>query len=369
MRAMVTPLAASLARRFATTATTTNRPIIAASSSHYSPSSAHSERLVLGIETSCDDTAAAVVSESGRVLSERIVSSKELMALYGGVVPDLASKAHADAIDGVVRDALADAGVAPRDLAAVAVTQGPGLSLCLKVGMLKAREVAFQAQRPLIPVHHMEAHALVPRLCALNRDVGAEAFGSDLAFPFVALLVSGGHNLIVLVRGVGDYKILGTTLDDAVGEAFDKVARFLGLDLSGLGGPAIERLAQSGRDDRFDLPRPLRSPHTDKRHLCDFSYAGLKSAVVKKIHEEIGEPTEANATLRADMAASFQRRAIDHLCERTQIGVRWAKEEHPEIRTLVIGGGVASNRKLRSDMAAVGRATNVDVVCPPPALW
>jgi tRNA threonylcarbamoyl adenosine modification protein TsaD len=325
---------------------------------------------VLGIETSCDDTAAAVVSETGAILSETIVSSADIQAKWGGVVPALAQQAHKDAIDKVVRTTLDKADVRPEDLSGVAVTIGPGLSLCLKVGVLKAREISYEGKIPLIPVHHMEAHALVARLCTKIPE--ASFHGYNLDFPFLALLVSGGHNLLVLVEGVGSYKILGTTLDDAVGEAYDKVARLLGLDLSRGGGPAVEALALEGDNFAFSFPVPLKHSR-DKAKNCDFSFAGLKTAVRMEIErcidqqEEDGEgPSESNRSLRADVAASFQRVAIQHLCLRTRTAIGWARESHPEIKTLVVAGGVASNKVLRTELNLLAQETDMELVCPPP---
>ena len=321
-------------------------------------------RLVLGIETSCDDTAAAVVSETGAILSETIVSSADIQAKWGGVVPALAQQAHKDAIDQVVRSTLDKANVRPEDLSGVAVTIGPGLSLCLKVGVLKAREVSYEGKVPLIPVHHMEAHALVARLCTKIPE--STFHGYNLAFPFLALLVSGGHNLLVLVDGIGSYKILGTTLDDAVGEAYDKVARLLGLDLSRGGGPAVEALALEGNNFAFSFPVPLKNSR-DKAKNCDFSFAGLKTAVRMEVERCIDEdgPSESNRSLRADIAASFQKVAIQHLCLRTRTAITWARESHPEIKTLVVAGGVAANKVLREELDLLAKDTQMELVCPP----
>lgn len=337
-------------------------------------------RFVLGIETSCDDTAAAVVNESGSVLAETIVSSADLQAKWGGVVPALAQQAHMDAIDEVVGRTLEKAALRPKDLSGVAVTIGPGLSLCLKVGVLKARQVSFEGNVPLIPVHHMEAHALVARLCTRNPDIFPESQASSMRFPFLALLVSGGHNLLVLVEGVGSYKILGTTLDDAVGEAYDKVARLLGLDLSRGGGPAVEALALEGSPVAFDFPVPLKNSR-DKAKNCDFSFAGLKTAVRTEIQNAFGhlnldsdsqpkpqgeeDGGSSDRSLRADIAASFQSTAVEHLCLRTRTAIRWARESHPDLSTLVVAGGVASNKVLRSELNQLAEECEMRLVCPP----
>jgi N6-L-threonylcarbamoyladenine synthase len=413
---------------------------------HQDNSNQDEERLVLGIESSCDDTAAAVVSASGRVLSAASASQQEVHARWGGVVPALARHAHRAAIDGVVQQALEQAGVRDpaRQLAAVAVTVGPGLSLCLDVGVRKARSVARAAGVPLVPVHHMEAHALVARLAAQQQQQqqqqeqqqleGAAAAAADtlraaktttppppaLPFPFLCLLVSGGHNLLVLARGVGDYALLGTTLDDAAGEALDKVARMLGLPAAPHGGAALEQLALSGDARRFPFPPPMK-----KRRNCDFSYAGLKTSARMAIERELGQVADgaggveqaeegnggddASATrqqVRADLAASFQRAAVDHLVERTRRGVEWARQllsesasggrggggggdgsdgssssssdngrghghpipPPPVLRHLVVAGGVACNRVVRASLDALARDEGLALVAPP-ASW
>ena len=333
---------------------------------------------VLGIETSCDDTAAAVVSGAGKVLGESIISSVELQAKWGGVVPALAQQAHMDAIDEVVDETLRKSGLRPDQLSGVAVTIGPGLSLCLKVGVLKAREVAYASKVPLIPVHHMEAHSLVARILTQSTrepslsPSSAAAELSDgcgsLEFPFLALLVSGGHNLLVLVEGIGSYKILGTTLDDAVGEAYDKVARLLGLDLSSGGGPAVEALALEGDPLAFDFPVPLRNSK-DKAKNCDFSFAGLKTCVRTRVESCVKDgdvKEERNRQVRADIAASFQHVAVKHLCLRTKTAISWVKESHPEVQALVVAGGVAANKVLRRELESLARESGVKLVCPPP---
>ncbi|VAI28128.1 unnamed protein product [Triticum turgidum subsp. durum] len=224
---------------------------------------ARRDLLMLGIETSCDDTAAAVVRGDGEILSQAISSQSDLLVKWGGVAPKMAEEAHALAIDQVVQKALDDANVSESDLSAVAVTIGPGLSLCLRVGVHKARKIAKVFGLPIVGVHHMEAHALVSRL--VNKD---------LNYPFLALLISGGHNLLVLAQNLGEYVQLGTTIDDAIGEAYDKAARWLGLDIRKGGGPALEELALEGDPNSINFTVPMRQ-HKD----CNFSYAGLKTQV------------------------------------------------------------------------------------------
>lgn len=321
------------------------------------PRAVDANTVVLGIETSCDDTAAAVVRGDGVVLGEAIASQAAIHGPWGGVVPNLARAAHEEVIDDVVRRALTEAGVSAADLSAVAVTCGPGLSMCLRVGVRKAQRMSAEYGIPIAPVHHVEAHALVSRLCAGTETV---------KFPFLALLVSGGHNLLIKARGVGDYTILGTTLDDALGEAYDKTARLLGLPVGGGGGPALEKLALEGDEKRFKFPVPLR-----QRKNCDFSYAGLKTAARMAIDAEIGgEDVEWDGVdkrqTRADIAASFQAKAVKHLEERMRRALTWALEDTPDLSCVVVAGGVAANATVRSTLVKVVEETGLPLVFPPP---
>lgn len=318
----------------------------------YSASAGGSEELVLGIETSCDDTGVAVVSTTGRVLSDALVSQADVHAAFGGVVPMLAMEAHKAAMDGCVRDALEQAGIQAQDLHAVAVSIGPGLSPCLQVGVRKAHQLAQQFNLRLVPVHHMEAHALVARTA------------TDVQFPFLCMLVSGGHNMLLVAHQVGNYTLLGSTLDDSVGEAFDKVARLLGLELRPNGGAALEAFAKQGDPHRFKFTVPLQR-HND----CNFSYAGLKNSVRLAIEAEApGPATDANLQTRADLAACFQRSAITHLTQRCQRAVAWAKESHPEVQTMVVAGGVACNQMLRDSLEQFTQEADWQLVCPKPSL-
>ena len=355
------------------------------------------ERLVLGIESSCDDTGVAVVSTSGRILGESLATQVDVHAGWGGVVPKLAEEAHQAAIDACVQEALDKAGITADNLDAVAVTIGPGLSLCLRVGVLKAREIAANAHLPLIPIHHMEAHALVARLphMAVPTTVPQPTTTTAVQFPFLCVLISGGHNLLLIVEGIGRYVQLGTTLDDALGEAYDKVARLLGLDLRPSGGAALEALAREGNPLAFPFTQPMR-----KRPTCDFSYAGLKTAVRLAIEETLGGvemamkddeyeeenededggagnneqyPSTTTSTtrrqLRADIAASFQHVAVKHLEDRCRRALTWVAESHPnQIRQLVVAGGVASNSHVRSRLTVIAEEAGVELVCPPPRL-
>ncbi|EFJ52679.1 hypothetical protein VOLCADRAFT_102656 [Volvox carteri f. nagariensis] len=363
--------------------------------------------VVLGIESSCDDTGVAVVASDGRVLGEAIATQAHVHAQWGGVVPNLARDAHAAAIDRTVDAALAAAGLEPRQLTAVAVTIGPGLGLCLRVGVAKARQLARQYGIPLVSVHHMEAHALVSRLppaaaaaappavrmaatlmtaaaAAATCESAAVAAGIDTAavrddisnfaavpFPFLCLLVSGGHNLLVLVRGVGKYVQLGTTVDDALGEAYDKVARLLNLELRPHGGAALEALAREGDPGAFRFAVPMR-----KHATCDFSFAGLKTNTRLAIEQHLDPqrtswmtPDQVNKLqVKADIAASFQFVAVTHLTEKTRRGVGWARELVPELRHLVVAGGVACNQVVRKSLQQLAESEGLELVLPP-ARW
>ncbi|KAK2379284.1 putative tRNA N6-adenosine threonylcarbamoyltransferase, mitochondrial [Trifolium repens] len=315
--------------------------------------------VVLGIETSCDDTAAAVVRSDGEILSQVISSQADLLVKYGGVAPKMAEEAHSQVIDQVVQEALDKAYMTEKDLTAVAVSIGPGLSLCLRVGVRKARRIAGGFNLPIIGVHHMEAHALVARLIE-----------KDLQFPFMALLISGGHNLLILARDLGQYVQLGTTIDDAIGEAYDKSAKWLGLDMSRSGGPAIEELAREGNAKSVNFSIPMRQ-HKD----CNFSYAGLKTQVrlaieSKKIDAKIhiSSASYEDRLSRADIAASFQRIAVLHLEERCERAIQWALKMEPSIKHLVVSGGVASNQYVRARLDTVVKKNGLQLVCPPPRL-
>ncbi|KAH6779763.1 glycoprotease 1 [Perilla frutescens var. hirtella] len=317
------------------------------------------ELVVLGIETSCDDTAAAVVRSNGEILSQVVSSQADLLVRYGGVAPKMAEEAHSLVIDQVVQEALDKAKVTEEDLSAVAVTIGPGLSLCLRVGVRKARKLAGAYALPIIGVHHMEAHALIARLVQ-----------SELQFPFMALLISGGHNLLVLARDLGHYIQLGTTIDDAIGEAYDKTAKWLGLDMRKSGGPAVEELARQGDENSIKFKVPMKQ-HKD----CNFSYAGLKTQVRLAIESEnidaaipIASASEEDRRARADIAASFQRVAVLHLEEKCERAIEWALKIEPSMKYLVVSGGVASNQYVRSRLNKIVEKKGLQLVCPPPSL-
>nr|WP_293851480.1 tRNA (adenosine(37)-N6)-threonylcarbamoyltransferase complex transferase subunit TsaD [Steroidobacter sp.] len=293
---------------------------------------------VLGIETSCDETAAAVYDGERGLLSHSLYSQIKLHAVYGGVVPELASRDHVKKLLPLVQQALAEAKVDPSELDGVAYTAGPGLVGALLVGASVARSLAFAWGKPAVGVHHLEGHLLAPML---------EAEAPE--FPFLALLVSGGHTLLAEVRGLGDYRIIGASLDDAAGEAFDKTAKMLGLPYPG--GPALAKLADSGRPGSFDFPRPMLD-----RPGLDFSFSGLKTAVVVAIRgRQLDEQT------RADVACDFQQAVVDTLAAKC---ARAAKQTG--LKTLVVAGGVGANRRLRSELQALGERRGLRVLYPRP---
>jgi N6-L-threonylcarbamoyladenine synthase len=301
-------------------------------------------RLVLGIETSCDETAAAVVDSDRRVRSDLILSQVGLHQPYGGIVPEIAARAHLDHLDELIAGALKEAGCGFNDLAGVAATGGPGLIGGVIVGVMTGKAIALARNLPFLAVNHLEGHALSVRL------------SDDVAFPYLLLLVSGGHCQLLAVEGVGRYVRLGTTIDDAAGEAFDKSAKLLGLGYPG--GPAIESAARSGDAKRFALPRPLKG-----RPGCDFSFAGLKTAI-RQLVERWPEGTIAAPDV-ADIAASFQAAVADVLADRTANAIRLFTERYPQGRNLVVAGGVAANAALRARLDTLASANGLALVAPP----
>lgn len=303
---------------------------------------------VLGIETSCDETAAAVVRgpKDKDVLSNVIRSQIDEHTEFGGVVPEIAARAHIEILDRIVAEALQDANCSWDDIDAVAATAGPGLIGGVIVGFMTAKAIAMAAGKPLVGVNHLEGHALTARLT------------DDLEFPFLLLLVSGGHSQFLLVRGVGDYKRLGTTIDDAIGEAFDKTAKLLGLPYPG--GPHVEKMALKGDVTRFKLPRPLLD-----RPGLDMSFAGLKTALrtqAKKL-EPVDEQTIA------DLCAAFQRAVADVLAARTKRALDLFQDRYPETPpAIVVAGGVAANQEIRSSLLAAAEEAGARFVAPPMAL-
>ncbi|PWS34474.1 tRNA (adenosine(37)-N6)-threonylcarbamoyltransferase complex transferase subunit TsaD [Falsiroseomonas bella] len=296
--------------------------------------------LVLGLESSCDETAAAVLRADGTVLAEAVLSQLADHAPFGGVVPEIAARAHLAHLPALVARVLAEAGTTPAGLSAVAATSGPGLIGGLIVGASFGKGIAAARDIPFIAVNHLEAHALSPRLPSVSPE--------GLPFPYLLLLLSGGHCQCVAVEGVGQHRRLGSTLDDAVGEAFDKSAKLLGLPWPG--GPHLERLAVGGDPARFPLPRPLLG-----RPGCDFSFSGLKTAVAQQVAKGLDEAG------RRHLAASFQEAVAATLADRA----RHALAMLPAATALVVAGGVAANGAVRAALAEVARKAGLPLVAPP----
>ena len=291
--------------------------------------------LILGLESSCDETAAALVTGERQVLAHRLAGQEAAHRPYGGVVPEIAARAHVEALEPLIEAALADAGVSLNQVDAIAATAGPGLIGGVMVGLVTGKALAHAVGKPLIAVNHLEGHALSPRLA-----------DAELAFPYLLLLVSGGHCQLLLVEGVGRYRRLATTIDDAAGEAFDKTAKLLGLGFPG--GPAVERAAALGDPRAVPLPRPLLGsgePH--------FSFAGLKSAVARAVGQYRAE----------DIAASFQQAVVDCLIDRT----RRALDRADGATALVVAGGVAANAAVRGALEGLAVDNGLRFVAPP--LW
>jgi tRNA N6-adenosine threonylcarbamoyltransferase len=302
--------------------------------------------LVLGIETSCDETAAAVVRDDRTILSNVVLSQLDEHRPYGGVVPEIAARSHLDHVGRLVAQALEEAGIGYDGLDGVAATAGPGLIGGVMVGMMTGKAIALVRNLPFVAVNHMEAHALTPRLTG----------GID--FPYLALLVSGGHCLLLAVSGPGDYRRYGSTVDDAVGEAFDKTAKMLGLGYPG--GPALETAALAGDPARFALPRPMLG-----RPGCDFSFSGLKTAVRQTVERLGGVPDTQTAN---DIAASFQQAVADVLADRTAHAIMRFRKDFPKGDTLVVAGGVAANKVLRAALEKTAEANGMTFTAPPLAL-
>jgi N6-L-threonylcarbamoyladenine synthase len=303
--------------------------------------------IVLGIETSCDETAAALVEDSRAIRADLIYSQIDAHRIFGGVVPEIAARAHLDKLDELIRAALRQAQIDWRELAGVAATAGPGLIGGLHVGVATAKAIAAVHAIPFLAINHLEAHALSARLIA------------PVEFPFLLLLVSGGHCQLVAAEAVGRYVELGSTLDDAVGECFDKVAKLVGLPYPG--GPAIERAAASGDPKRYDLPRPMLG-----RERPDFSFSGLKTAV-RHLVEKLG-PRAFEDRVRADLAASVQAAIAAVLADRTARAIELFRARWPAGRSLVLAGGVAANAAIRTRLGAVAAAAGFSLMVPPAGL-
>jgi N6-L-threonylcarbamoyladenine synthase len=304
--------------------------------------------IVLGIETSCDETAAAVVTDAREIRANVVLSQLAEHRPYGGVVPEIAARAHLEHLDRLIAEAMAQAGIGFDRLDGVAATGGPGLIGGVIVGVMTAKAIAAVRGIPFVAVNHLEAHALTARL--------TDPDPAGLNFPYLLLLVSGGHCQLLAVEGVGRYRRLGTTIDDAVGEAFDKAAKLMGLGYPG--GPLLERAAEGGDPTRFELPRPMKG-----RPGCDFSFSGLKTAVRNAVAAL--PPGPLDRADQADLCAGFQVAVGDVLVDRCGRAIRQFKADHPDGAALVVAGGVAANRYLRSRLSDLAGASGLRFVAPP----
>lgn len=301
--------------------------------------------IILGLETSCDETAAAIVDDTHLILATLVLSQEQEHRPFGGVVPEIAARSHLQYIDHVVATTLERAGLSFAEINGVAATGGPGLIGGVLVGVMTAKAIAAVCNIPFIAINHLEGHALTIRLT------------QTLSFPYLLLLVSGGHCQLVTVEGVGRYHRLGTTVDDAAGEAFDKVAKILGLGYPG--GPALELAARLGKHNRFVLPRPMKG-----RPGCNFSFAGLKTAV----RRVLAELNTATPQVLADLASSFQSAMADVIIDRTSRAIRVFRSKWPSGHFLVAAGGVASNMLLRERLATLAKLEGLVFTVPPPWL-
>jgi len=301
--------------------------------------------LILGIETSCDETAASLITENEQgipvILSNIVSSQVEVHKEFGGVVPELAARSHIEKIDWIVHKAINDSGRKISDIDAVASTAGPGLIVCLSVGLSFGKAFAYALNKPFIAVNHLEGHALSPKL------------NSKLDYPYLLLLISGGHSQFLNVQGLGKYKRLGTTIDDALGEAFDKTAKLLGVEFPG--GPQIEVLAKKGNPNKYDLPKPIFN-----KGGCNMSFAGLKTAILK-VSKNIKTDQE-----KFDLAASFQKTIEDILNKKTKIAfTEFEKQNKIKEKVFVVAGGVAANKKIRSMLSNLCTKENYKSIFPP----
>ena len=300
---------------------------------------------ILGIETSCDETAASIIQENGTgrpiILSNIVSSQVEIHKEFGGVVPELAARSHIDKIDLIVKKAIIESKLKIEDIDAVAATAGPGLVVCLSVGLNFGKTIALALNKPFIAINHLEGHALSPKL------------NSKLNYPYLLLLISGGHSQYLNVRGLGKYKRLGTTIDDALGEAFDKTAKLLGIEFPG--GPQIEILAEKGDPIKFDLPKPIFN-----KGGCNLSFAGLKTAILK-ITKTIKTEQE-----KFDLAASFQKTIEEILYKKTMVAFsEFEKHNNPKEKIFVVAGGVAANKKIRSMLVNLCKENKYKSMFPP----
>ncbi|NNE87549.1 MAG: tRNA (adenosine(37)-N6)-threonylcarbamoyltransferase complex transferase subunit TsaD [Silicimonas sp.] len=306
-------------------------------------------RIFLGIESSCDDTAAAVVTSDRRILSSVVLDQATLHERYGGVVPEIAARAHAEKLDIAVEKALEDANLELSDLDAIAVTAGPGLIGGVISGVMMARGLSAGSGLPLIAVNHLAGHALTPRLT------------DSLSFPYLMLLVSGGHCQFLIVHGPDEFHRLGGTIDDAPGEAFDKTARLLGLPQPG--GPSVESSAKLGDPKRFALPRPLLD-----RSGCDMSFSGLKTAVLRTRDALVSEKSGLTQQDRTDLCAGFQSAVVDVLAEKSRRAIKAYLESAPSEPAFAVAGGVAANTAIRTGLETLSKESGVAFAAPPLAL-
>ena len=301
--------------------------------------------LILGIESSCDETAASIISENDQgnpiVLSNVVSSQVDIHKEFGGVVPELAARSHIEKIDGIVQKAIVDSGIDIKEIDAVASTAGPGLIVCLSVGLSFGKAFATSLNKPFIAVNHLEGHALSPKL------------NTELDYPYLLLLISGGHSQYLSVKNLSEYQRLGTTIDDAIGEAFDKTAKLLGIEFPG--GPQIEVLAKKGDPNKYNLPKPIFN-----RGGCNLSFAGLKTAVLK-ITKEIKTDQE-----KFDLAASFQKTVIEILNKKTEIAfTEYEKKIKMKRKKFVVAGGVAANKEIRNMLINLCNEKKYEPIFPP----
>jgi len=304
--------------------------------------------LILGIESSCDETAASIISENDQgspiILSNIISSQEDVHKEFGGVVPELAARSHIEKIDLIVQKAIDESGKKIEEIDAIASTAGPGLIVCLSVGLSFGKALAASLDKPFIAVNHLEGHALSPKL------------NSELDYPYLLLLISGGHSQYLGVKKLSEYVRLGTTIDDAIGEAFDKTAKLLGIEFPG--GPQIEVLAKKGNPNKYDLPKPIFN-----KGGCNLSFAGLKTAILK-ITKQIKTEQE-----KFDLAASFQKTIIEILHKKTKIAFsEFEKKFHPKEKKFVVAGGVAANKNIRSMLTNLCKEENYQSIFPPTEL-
>merc|ERR1711966_423007 len=301
--------------------------------------------IILGIESSCDETAASIVTENEQgmptILSSVISSQVDVHKEFGGVVPELAARSHIEKIDLITKEAIEKSGISLKDIDAIAATAGPGLIICLSVGLSFGKAMALSLNKPFIAVNHLEGHALSPKL------------NSELNYPYLLLLISGGHSQYLSVQGLGKYQRLGTTIDDALGEAFDKTAKLLGIEFPG--GPQIEILAEKGDPNKYDLPKPIFN-----KGGCNLSFAGLKTAILG-IAKNIKTDQE-----KFDLAASFQKTVEEILYKKTKIAfAEFEKQSNSKDKIFVVAGGVAANKRIRSMLIDLCHEENYQSLFPP----